>query len=146
MLFYVPPLSPVMHRQTGETVTRVSDRFFHEIDDARVPMQFLANLFGGGQTEPVRYALRKQMAVRTMRRQETVGDQSDEVVAEALGQADSSMDEAEAIYRLTSLCTFDERFVIPPSHREFAIEAMKDTHEHKQEAGFGFIHGPRRGK
>ena len=52
--------------------------------------------------------------------------------------------EAEAIYRLTSLCTFDDRFVIPPMHREEAIEMMEDPHEWKQEAGFGFRHGPKR--
>ena len=49
MLFYVPPMSPVMHRDEGSTVTRVSDDFFHDIDQSRVPMQFLANLFGAGQ-------------------------------------------------------------------------------------------------
>ena len=31
-----------------------------------------------------------------------------------LREADSTPEEAEAIYRLTSLCTFEERFVIPP--------------------------------
>ncbi len=44
--------------------------------------------------------------------------------------------EAEEIYRLTSLCTFDDRFVIPPMHREEAIEMLEDPMEHKQ-----VIHG-----
>ena len=52
---------------------------------------------------------------------------------------------AEAIYRLTSLCTFADRFVIPPAHREEAMELMKDPQEHVQGAGFGFLSGPRRG-
>jgi nitrate reductase / nitrite oxidoreductase, beta subunit len=146
MLFYVPPLSPIMHRQDGNTVTRVSDEFFHEIDEARVPLQFLANLFGAGDTEPVRYALRKQMAVRLMRREITVGDVDAESAQAALGEADSNADEADAIYRLTSLCTFAERFVIPPSLREQAVEAMRDPLEHKQSCGFGFTDGPERGQ
>ena len=62
-----------------------------------------------------------------------------------LREADCTPEEAEAIYRLTSLCTFDDRFVIPPMHREQAIEMLEDPLEHKQGAGFGFLSGPRRG-
>ncbi len=145
-LFYVPPLSPVMHSQTGKTVSRVSEQFFHEIDEARVPIQYLGNLFGAGQTEHVRYALRKQMAVRLMRRELTVGDLSADEALRALGEADSSAEEADAIYRLTSLCTFKERFVIPPAQREEAIEMLTDPLTHKQQVGFGFLDGPKRGQ
>ncbi len=49
------------------------------------------------------------------------------------------------MYKLTSLCTFEERFVIPAAHREEAIEMMKDPLEHKQEMGFGFRDEPERG-
>jgi len=62
-----------------------------------------------------------------------------------LREADCSVEEAEAIYKLTSLCTFEERFVIPPMHREQAIEMLEDPQEHKQGVGFGFLAGPRRG-
>ena len=68
-----------------------------------------------------------------------------ETAARMLREADSSEEEAEAIYKLSALCTFDERFVIPPMHREEAIEMMQDPLEHKQEAGFGFLSAPRRG-
>ena len=54
-------------------------------------------------------------------------------------------DMAEEIYKLTALCTFEDRFVIPPMHREQAIEMMKEPHEHREETGFGFVGGPRRG-
>ena len=63
----------------------------------------------------------------------------------ALREADCSPEEAEAIYRLTALCTFDDRFVIPPMHREEAIQMMEDPHETKASTGFGFVQGPRRG-
>jgi nitrate reductase beta subunit len=46
---------------------------------------------------------------------------------------------------LTALCTFDERFVIPPAHREEAIEMMQDPQEYKQAVGFGFREEPKRG-
>ena len=62
-----------------------------------------------------------------------------------LREADCSPEEAEAIYELTSLCTFEDRFVIPPMHREEAIEMLEDPLGHKQSVGFGFLSGPRRG-
>jgi nitrate reductase beta subunit len=145
MLFYVPPMAPVMAQKSATAVENVSDDLFHDIDEARVPMQYLANLFGAGQEGKVRYALRKQKAVRWYRRAVTVGDVEMGTAERMLREADSSVEEAEAIYRLTSLCTFDERFVIPPMHREQAIEMLEDPLAHKQSVGFGFIEGPRRG-
>ncbi|MBI4906577.1 MAG: nitrate reductase subunit beta [Acidobacteria bacterium] len=145
MLFYVPPMAPVMARKENGSVHNISEDLFHDIDDARVPMKFLANLFGGGHEGKVRYALRKQKAVRWYRRSLTVGDVDAETADRMLHEADCTREEAEAIYRLTSLCTFDERFVIPPMHREEAIEMMADPLEHKQNVGFGFLTGPRRG-
>jgi nitrate reductase beta subunit len=145
MLFYVPPMAPVMSSREDGAVKNVSDDLFHDIDDARVPMKFLANLFGAGHEGMVRYALRKQKAVRWYRRAVTVGDVDDAVSERMLREADCSKEEAEAIYRLTSLCTFDDRFVIPPMHREQAIEMMADPREHQQSAGFGFLTGPTRG-
>jgi len=145
MLFYVPPMAPVMASKENGTVEHVSDELFHDIEDARVPMKFLANLFGAGQEAPVRYALRKQKAVRWYRRALTVGDVDMAVAQRMLNEADCTADEAEAIYRLTSLCTFDERFVIPPGHRELAIQMLDDPLVHKQSTGFGFVSEPHRG-
>ena len=52
---------------------------------------------------------------------------------------------AEEIYRLTSLPTFDDRFVIPPAHREESIEMLEATADAKGETGFGFKEKPARG-
>ncbi len=145
MLFYVPPMSPVMASQKDGPIQHVSGDLFHDIEQSRVPMQFLANLFGAGQEAPVRYALRKQKAVRWYRRALTVGDIPQETALRMLHEADCTPEEAEAIYRLTSLCTFDDRFVIPPAHREEAIQMLEDPLAHKQGAGFGFLSGPHRG-
>jgi nitrate reductase beta subunit len=145
MLFYVPPMSPVMAQREGAVLEHASDDLFHDIDQARVPMQFLAKLFGAGHEGKVRYALRKQKAVRWYRRALTVGDVSEETAQRMLREADCTPEEAEAIYRLTSLCTFEDRFVIPPMHREEAIQMMEDPLEHKQGVGFGFMSAPHRG-
>ena len=103
------------------------------------------SLFGAGHEAKVRYALRKQKAVRWYRRSVTVGDVPMEVAMRMLAEADCTVEEAESIYKLTSLCTFDDRFVIPPAHREEAIQMLEDPMEHKQSVGFGFLSKPRRG-
>ncbi|HUK88735.1 MAG TPA: nitrate reductase subunit beta [Terriglobales bacterium] len=146
MLFYVPPMSPVMASKDGDgAIDHVSGDLFHDIEQSRVPVKYLARLLGCGQENKVRYALRKQKAVRWYRRALTVGDVSMEIARRMLLEADCSAEEAEAIYRLTALCTFEDRFVIPPMHREQAIEMMEDPMEHKQGVGFGFLTGPKRG-
>ena len=145
MLFYVPSMAPVMSSRQDGAIKNISNDLFHDIDDARVPLKFFANMFGAGHEGVVRYALRKQKAVRWYRRAVTVGDLEMAVAERVLREAECTKDEAEAIYRLTSLCTFNDRFVIPPMHREEAIEMLGDPHEHQQNTGFGFLTGPKRG-
>jgi nitrate reductase beta subunit len=145
MLFYVPPLLPILGNGDGETYDATSDTLFAPLDRARLPMAYMAKLFAAGNVGKLRYSLRKMMAVRYLRRQETVGDQDPAKVDAMLAEADLSRAEALAIYRLTSLPTFEERFVIPPSHREEAIEALSDPLEFKGAAGMGFRQKPARG-
>ena len=52
---------------------------------------------------------------------------------------------ADEIFRLTSLATFDDRFVIPPAHREESIEMLENTADVKGNTGFGFKETPARG-
>jgi nitrate reductase beta subunit len=75
----------------------------------------------------------------------TVGDVDQETARRMLREAECSEEEAQAIYRLTSLCTFDDRFVIPPAHREQAMEMLTDPMERRQATGFGFLEAPQRG-
>ena len=144
MLFYVPPLSPVLSTTQGGTVRNDSDDLFADIEKARVPIQFMGKLFAGGNDGKVRYALKKQYAVRMLRRHLTVGDIDLETAERALQEAECSQAEADAIYKLTSLATFDDRFVIPPAQREMAIEMLNDPLEHKKSTGFGFREAPQR--
>jgi len=145
MLFYVPAMLPVMSSFDGKVVKNLAEGILPDFDKARAPIEFLGKLFAAGNNSKVRYALKKQMAVRAYRRAITVGDIDEESAKKILIEADCSVEEAEAIYKLTSLCTFEERFVIPPAHREEAIQMTKDPLQHKQEAGFGFREEPKRG-
>ncbi len=144
MLFYVPPLLPVMSKQTGDTVQIDNEDLFADIEKARTPISYLGKLFSAGNDGKVRYALRKQYAVRLLRRHLTVGDIDRETADRALNEAECTEREANAIYKLTSLASFKDRFVIPPMQREMAIEMIDDPHERRQAAGFGFTVGPKR--
>ncbi len=145
MLFYVPPLLPVMARvETGAYDTSIDD-FLGSIDDYRLPLKYMAELFAAGDEGLVRQALRKQLAVRLYRRHETVGDLSEGQVTQTLAAADCSVEEAAAIYHLTSMAPFDDRFVIPPMHREQAIEMLEDPGVHRGIMGLGSLERPERG-
>ena len=146
MLFYVPPLLPVMANTDNGPYDTANDELFSPIEKARLPMQYLAKLFSGGNLDHVRYALKKQYAVRLFKRLDTVGDMDKATVKHALNEVGMTEAEAEAVYRLTSLPTMDERFVIPPSHREEAMQMLSDDFlMDRGEAGMGFRDRPARG-
>jgi nitrate reductase beta subunit len=146
MLFYVPPLLPVVAKADEGLYDTSGKELFAPIEKARLPMEYMAKLFSAGNVELVRYSLRKQYAVRLFKRLETVGDLDPALVKRALEQVGASEAEAEGIYRLTSLPTMDERFVIPPSHREEALQMLNDDlWGEKGAAGLGFREAPVRG-
>ena len=105
----------------------------------------MANLFSVGDTELMTEKLKKLMAIRIYRRYKTVGDISKEKSDRALAEVNLSEEDAEGLYRLTSLAKFDERFVIPAAHREQAIEMAESTADVKGSTGMGFREPPVRG-
>jgi nitrate reductase beta subunit len=122
MLFYVPPLSPVTTAAGDEAPP--DTQLFEDIDSARVPVRYLAALFGAGNETAVRYALRKEKAVRWYRRAQAQAS-AVPLAQRMLREADCSESEAEAIYRLTALSPLADRFVVPPSFREEAAEMLR---------------------
>ena len=152
MMYYIPPLSPVVSTLEAGLVkldVREEERdfeLFDRLDAARMPVQYLANLFSAGNLAPVESALRKLLAVRIYMRRKTVARAVDDRTVSLLAEAGTNPAEAEAIYQLTTQPNMRERFVIPQYHREAAIEAWKDPLAHKGEAGFGYIQPPARGE
>ncbi|MCB0477860.1 MAG: nitrate reductase subunit beta [Crocinitomicaceae bacterium] len=145
-LFYVPPMLPAMAQVDGEGLYKTkSESLFPAVDQNRVPVKYLASLFTNGDTETIVKVYEKLLSVKLHRRNETVGDLSEEEVKELMDKAKVNADTANAIFRLTSLATFEERFVIPPAHREESIEMIEATADAKGETGFGFKERPTRG-
>ncbi len=145
MLFYVPPLLPILGSVEDESYDSMTEGLFSTIEKTRLPIQYLATLFTAGNEGKIREVLKKMMAVRLHRRGVTVGDLKPELIRAALQEVQTSPEVADAIYRLTSLANFEDRFVIPPAHREEAIEMLESVFEKKGAAGFGFRMAPERG-
>lgn len=164
MLFYVPPLLPVMaslssqNSVQGEKLDPIAkfwqdtwlydtstEELWGTIDQARFPLKYMASLFSAGDEERIKSVLKKLMAVRIYRRHVTVGDINIEKVNKTLEDTNLTPEMADAIYNLTSLAKFDERFVIPPAHREQAIEMLEFTGDKRGSTGFGFLEDVQRG-
>jgi len=142
MLFYVPPVLPVVaFVENGRQ--RLATDFFSSLESARVPLRYLASLLAAGNERIVTEALAKILAVRICKRANTVGETIPGEKEQALAKAGISEREAEEIYRLTAVSSYDERFVVPPSARETAIESLGDPQAEKGDAGIGFL---RKGK
>ena len=143
-LFYVPPLLPAIADTSGGSYETTSSSLWGGIENSRVPMQYMANLFAAGDTELIKKVLKKLMAVRLHRRQVTVGDQEKIEAVTALEETGINAEVADAIFRLTSLPKFNERFVIPAAHREEAEELLENTADIKGNAGFGTLNTTKR--
>lgn len=144
-LFYVPPLLPTMASVQNDNYESTSESLWAGIEDSRLPMEYLASLFTAGNTSIIKMVLKKLMAVRLHRRDVTVGDLPKEEIKHALNDTNLNTETADAIFRLTSLPRFDERFIIPPAHKEEAKELIENTANLKGESGFGFTTKAKRG-
>lgn len=145
MLFYVPPLLPVIASQQESGAHRLAEDMFTSLESARLPLHYMAGLLAAGDQAPVAQAYKVQMAVRLFKRAQSVGDVASLEATQALKEAQITAEQAEAIYQLTALPTFEQRFVIPPMGREMAIEATHDPFHHREEAGAGYRRKPERG-
>ena len=144
-LFYVPALLPTMATVADGVYNTTSKSLWNGVESNRLPMKYLASLFSAGNTGQVADVMRRLMAVRLHRRGVTVGDLSKAEISKAMNEVQMDADTADAIFRLTALATFDERFVIPPAHREESIEMLENTADVKGNTGFGFKEKPARG-
>ena len=151
MLFYVPPMLPVLAK-VNENGKYDSARDFPEglaplmssLERNRVPISYLASLFSAGNEPIVESVYKKLIAVRVFMRAQRAGDVPDSEVQEALENGGTTAEEVQAIYHLTSLPTYEERFVVPPMAREVAVEETRGVYDHKASAGFGFRKAPER--
>ncbi|WP_256255834.1 hypothetical protein [Streptomyces sp. MUSC 14] len=114
MVWYVPPLSPVVDALTrsGHDGERPA-ALFGAIDALRIPLGYLAGLFTAGDTAPVEAALCRLAAMRAHMRRVNLGEERDPSIAHGVGMTESGL---EAMYRLLALAKYEERYVVPTTY------------------------------
>ncbi|MYS55788.1 nitrate reductase subunit beta, partial [Streptomyces sp. SID6013] len=114
MVWYIPPLSPVVDALTGTGHDGEDPAaLFGAIDTLRIPLGYLAELFTAGDPGPVEAALCRLAAMRSHMRRVNLGEAQDPRIAEAVGLDEPGILE---LYRLLALAKYDERYVIPTTY------------------------------
>ncbi|QXV56541.1 nitrate reductase subunit beta [Amycolatopsis sp. TNS106] len=124
MVWYVPPLSPVLDavNAAGRDDTDADD-VFHTIRDLRIPVEYLAELFTAGDADAVAGVLMKLATMRSYMRARTLDGTVAGELCEAVGMSGEGI---EAMYRLLAIAKYDERYVIPAAYAKdaAALEAQ----------------------
>ncbi len=137
MVWYVPPLSPVLSTIEGRGAQADPDDVFPAIDQLRIPIRYLANLLAAGDEAVIRRALKRLAAMRAYMRETLVGGRGDAAIPDTVGL---DVHEMEEMYRLLAIAKYEDRFVIPPAHAEVAGRLM----EQQGACGLDYPGGPGR--
>jgi nitrate reductase beta subunit len=132
MVWYVPPLSPITAAtQAGHVGSKGQ---IPDVAQMRIPVQYLANLLTAGAVEPVEQALERLLAMRAFQRSKHVDGVHN---AEVLKQVGMSEHMVEDMYQTMAIANYEDRFVIPSTHREYA----ENTFNVRGGCGFSFGNG-----
>ena len=132
MVWYIPPLSPIS--SAAETGKIALDGGIPDVRSLRIPLRYLANLLTAGDEAPVASALERMLAMRAYMRAKTVDGVIDESIAERVGLTKHLI---EDMYKIMAIANYEDRFVIPTSHREYA----EDAYDLRGSCGFSFGNG-----
>ncbi len=132
MVWYVPPLSPINAAANAGHLG--SNGEIPDVAQLRIPVQYLANLLTAGDPAPVERALERMLAMRGYLRTRHVDGREN---ADILEQVGMSRAEVEEMYRVMAIANYEDRFVIPSTHREYA----ENTFDVRGGCGFSFGNG-----
>ncbi len=132
MVWYVPPLSPI--QSAAEAGQIGVDGEMPDVRSLRIPVRYLSNLLTAGKDEPVIQGLERMLAMRGYMRAKTVDGVIDEGWAERVGLTAAQI---EDMYHVMAIANFEDRFVIPTTHREVG----EDAYDIRGNCGFSFGNG-----
>jgi nitrate reductase beta subunit len=135
MVWYIPPLSPIMNMFEGVGSTSNAEDIFPAIEQMRIPIEYLANLLTAGDTAHIRTVLKKMAVMRTYMRSVQTNKQPNLAIIEQLNLTEQDMKD---MYRLLAIAKYNDRFVIPASHRE----QVADLYDEQGSCGLAFAGGP----
>jgi nitrate reductase beta subunit len=132
MVWYVPPLSPITAAANAGHVGMNGE--LPDVSQMRIPVQYLANLLTAGDVAPVTRALERMLAMRAYQRGKHVDGVENHAVLEQTGL---TVAQVEEMYHIMAIANYEDRFVIPSSHREYAENAF----DVRGGCGFSFGNG-----
>src|SRR5215207_5768956 len=135
MVWYVPPLSPVVSTLEVDGYEADPDDVFGAIDNLRIPLEYIANLLTAGDVDVVRAVLHRLAAMRSyMRKREVLGETDEQLP----GRDGLTGPELERMYRLLAIADYNDRYVIPQAHAELGERLMQE----QGSCGLDFAGGP----
>ncbi|MGC3964462.1 MAG: nitrate reductase subunit beta [Rhodocyclaceae bacterium] len=132
MVWYVPPLSPIQTAAQSGLMGR--NGILPDVRELRIPLKYLANLLTAGDEAPVVSALERMLAMRAYMRDKTVHKRQNLAVLQQVGMTAAQVDE---MYQVMAIANYEDRFVIPASHKEM----VEDSFNEKGACGFTFGNG-----
>ena len=132
MVWYVPPLSPI--QAAAEAGALGTEGLIPDVSQLRIPLKYLANLLTAGKEAPVKLALERMLAMRVYMRAKHVDGRREVRALEQVGLTETDI---EDMYQTMAIANYEDRFVIPTTHREYAEEAF----DLRGECGFSFGNG-----
>ena len=118
MVWYVPPLSPIQNASEAGKISAQDG--MPDVRSLRIPVRYLANMLTAGDEAPVISALERMLAMRAYMRSKTVDGVVNMGVAQRVGLVPQQIDE---MYHLLAIANYEDRFVIPTTHRELVEDA-----------------------
>ena len=118
MVWYIPPLSPIQNAAEAGAIG--TDGEMPDVRNLRIPLRYLANMLTAGDEAPVATALERMLAMRAYMRAKTVDGINDEAIAAKVGLNGRMI---EDMYKIMALADYEDRFVIPTTHREHVEDA-----------------------
>ncbi len=132
MVWYIPPLSPIQSAIENGLVGE--NGIIPSVDEMRIPLKYLANLLTAGKIEPIKFALERMIAMRRFKRGQTVHGETLEATLDGTGLTPAMV---EDMYQIMAIANYEDRFVIPTSHKEMVENSFDD----KASCGFTFGNG-----
>jgi nitrate reductase beta subunit len=132
MVWYVPPLSPISAAANAGHVGANGE--IPDVNQLRIPVKYLANLLTAGDTGPVVRALERMLAMRAYHRGKHVDKRVNTAVLQQVGISEAMVEE---MYHIMAIANYEDRFVIPSTHREYA----ENTFNLRGGCGFSFGNG-----
>jgi nitrate reductase beta subunit len=132
MVWYIPPLSPIQSAADAGHIGM--DGIIPDVKSLRIPVKYLANLLTAGDEAPVTSALERMLAMRAFKRAEVVHGRAEPELLKGLNITPAQV---EDMYQTMAIANYEDRFVVPSSHKEIVEDSFND----KASCGFTFGNG-----